>query len=179
MAVIPTRKQQWWKESVVYQIYPASFKDSNDDGWGDIVGITSKLDHLKDLGVDVVWLVSYVTSNSSRIMSAKPKSPPSISHHRVCDSFLVTLDIQWESVLVALKIRQGSENLSLTCIVVDMGYDISDYESIDPMYGPLEEVDIMIAEMKKRDLKLVMDFVANHTSDQVRGDLFSLPPRRT
>jgi len=93
MAVIPTRNQQWWKESVVYQIYPASFKDSNDDGWGDIVGITSKLDHLKDLGVDVVWLVSNVTSNSSRIMSAKPKSHPSISHHRVCDSFLVTLDI--------------------------------------------------------------------------------------
>ena len=51
-----TSKYRWWKECVVYQIYPSSFKDSNDDGWGDIKGITSKLDYLKELGIDVVWL---------------------------------------------------------------------------------------------------------------------------
>ncbi|WPG99137.1 Hypothetical protein R9X50_00194800 [Acrodontium crateriforme] len=106
----------WWKESVVYQIYPASFNSTgsgSEPGWGDVKGITAKLDYLKALGADVVW--------SSPIY----KSPQ-----------------------------------------VDMGYDISDYENIDPKFGSLEDVDELIRELKKRDMKLMMDFVANHTSDQ-------------
>ncbi|KPI36574.1 Alpha-glucosidase [Cyphellophora attinorum] len=103
---------QWWKESVVYQIYPASFQDSNGDGWGDVKGITSRLDYLKELGVDVVW--------SSPIF----KSPQA-----------------------------------------DMGYDIADYKDIDPAYGTLEDVDELISEAKKRNMKVMMDLVVNHTSN--------------
>ncbi|EHY55699.1 hypothetical protein HRR83_007914 [Exophiala dermatitidis] len=104
---------KWWKESVVYQVYPSSFQDSNGDGWGDVKGITSRLDYLKSLGVDVIWT------------SPIYKSPQA-----------------------------------------DMGYDISDYKAIDPMYGTLEDVDELIAELKKRDMKLMMDLVVNHTSNQ-------------
>jgi oligo-1,6-glucosidase len=107
------RKQAWWKESIVYQIYPASFLDSNGDGWGDIPGVISKLDYLSELGADIIWL------------SPIYKSP-----------------------------------------FVDMGYDISDYEDIDPKYGKLEDVDRLISELKKRNMKLMMDLVVNHTSDQ-------------
>ena len=82
-SILPPAKQKWWKESVVYQIYPASFKDSNGDGWGDVVGITSKLDHLKDLGVDVVWLVSYISFKSPEPTSTNFKSLLYTSHHRV------------------------------------------------------------------------------------------------
>ncbi|KAK5168362.1 uncharacterized protein LTR77_006932 [Saxophila tyrrhenica] len=105
----------WWKESCIYQIYPASFKSSpnNKSGWGDIKGITSKLDYLKDLGVDILWL------------SPIFKSPQ-----------------------------------------VDMGYDISDYKDIDPTYGSLDDVDELISKLKDRDMKLMMDLVVNHTSDQ-------------
>ncbi|KAF2787525.1 glycoside hydrolase family 13 protein [Melanomma pulvis-pyrius CBS 109.77] len=110
---VGTDKHQWWKEAVVYQIYPASFLDSNGDGWGDVPGITKKLDYLKDLGVDVIWI------------SPIYKSPQA-----------------------------------------DMGYDIADYEDIDPSYGTLADVDHLIAEIKKRDMKLVMDLVVNHTSEQ-------------
>jgi glycosidase len=105
---------RWWKESVVYQIYTASFCDLNGDGWGDIKGITSKVDYIKNLGADIVWL-----------------SPIYRSPH------------------------------------VDMGYDISDYNDIDGRYGTLADVDELIAELKKRDMKLMMDLVVNHTSDQV------------
>jgi oligo-1,6-glucosidase len=111
------KQHRWWKEAVVYQIYPASFLDSgagSKAGWGDVPGITSKLDYLKNLGVDVLW--------SSPIY----KSPQA-----------------------------------------DMGYDISDYKDIDPLYGNLEDVDRLIAELKKRDMKLMMDLVVNHTSDHV------------
>ena len=96
----------------MYQIYPASFQDSNGDGWGDVKGITSRLDYLKSLGVDVVW--------SSPIF----KSPQA-----------------------------------------DMGYDIADYKDIDPAYGTLADVDELIAEAKKRDMKIMMDLVVNHTSN--------------
>lgn len=103
----------WWKECSVYQIYPASFKDSNDDGIGDIPGIISKLDYIKNLGVDIVWLCpSY-------------KSPQ-----------------------------------------VDMGYDISDYYSIADEYGTVADVEKLIEECHKRGMKLLMDLVVNHTSDQ-------------
>lgn len=106
-------KHRWWKEAVVYQIYPASFLDSNGDGWGDVPGITQKLDYLKDLGVDVIWV------------SPIYKSPQA-----------------------------------------DMGYDIADYEDIDPSYGTLADVDNLLKEIKKRDMKLVMDLVVNHTSEE-------------
>ncbi|KAF1990801.1 glycoside hydrolase family 13 protein [Aulographum hederae CBS 113979] len=113
MAPSGVEKHRWWKESVIYQIYPASFLDSNGDGWGDIAGITSKLDYLKELGIDIIWV------------SPIYKSPQA-----------------------------------------DMGYDISDYKDIDPMYGTLGEVDNLISELKKRDMRLMMDLVVNHTSDQ-------------
>jgi len=95
------------------QVYPASFLDTNKDGWGDVPGITQRLDYLKDLGVDVIWV------------SPIYKSPQA-----------------------------------------DMGYDIADYEDIDPSYGTLADVDHLIAEIKKRDMKLVMDLVVNHTSEE-------------
>jgi len=104
---------KWWKEAVIYQIYPSSFQDTNGDGWGDVKGITSRVDYLKSLGVDIVWT------------SPIYKSPQA-----------------------------------------DMGYDIADYKAIDPAYGSLEDVDELIAELKKRDMKLMMDLVVNHTSNQ-------------
>lgn len=106
-------KKAWWKEAVVYQIYPKSFCDSNGDGVGDIEGITGKLDYLKELGVDVIWL------------SPVYESPN-----------------------------------------VDNGYDISDYRKIQEEYGTMEQFDNMLAEIHKRGMKLVMDLVVNHTSDQ-------------
>ncbi|KAL1638224.1 hypothetical protein SLS56_000032 [Neofusicoccum ribis] len=105
-------KHAWWKEAVVYQVYPASFYDTNGDGWGDVKGITAKLDYLKSLGVDIVW--------SSPIF----KSPQA-----------------------------------------DMGYG-SDYKDIDPSYGTLGDVDELIAKLKKRGMKFMVDLVVNHTSDQ-------------
>ncbi|EAU93650.1 alpha-glucosidase [Coprinopsis cinerea okayama7 len=103
----------WWKEAVVYQIYPISFFDSNGDGIGDLNGIASKLDYLKDLGVDVLWL------------SPIYKSP-----------------------------------------LADMGYDISDYQDIDPRYGTLEDWDNLLKGVHDRGMKLIMDLVVNHSSDQ-------------
>ena len=106
-------KPAWWKESAVYQIYPSSFKDDNNDGMGDLKGITSKLDYIKSLGVDVVWL------------SPMFKSPD-----------------------------------------VDMGYDISDYQDVDPKYGTLEDLDELTKGLHDRGMKLMLDLVVNHTSDQ-------------
>ena len=103
----------WWANAVVYQIYPRSFQDTNGDGIGDLKGITSRLDYLADLGVDVVWL------------SPVYKSPQD-----------------------------------------DNGYDISDYQDIDPLFGTLEDMDELLAEAHKRGLKIVMDLVVNHTSDE-------------
>lgn len=107
---------KWWKESVVYQIYPSSFQSSPEatvPGWGTIKGITSRLDYLKSLGVDVVW--------PSPIF----KSPQA-----------------------------------------DMGYDVADYKDIDPRYGTLADVDELLAELKKRGMRLMMDLVVNHTSNE-------------
>ncbi|KAF3935283.1 Alpha-glucosidase [Dactylella cylindrospora] len=109
----PPDNRAWWKEASVYQIYPASFKDSNGDGIGDIQGILSEVDYISSLGVDVVWL------------SPIFKSPQ-----------------------------------------VDMGYDISDYRDIDAQYGSLEDVQNLIDELHRRGIKLVMDLVVNHSSDQ-------------
>lgn len=104
---------QWWKEAVVYQIYPRSFMDSNGDGVGDLKGITSKLDYLKELGVDVIW------------MSPIYQSPND-----------------------------------------DNGYDISDYQAIMKEFGTMEDFDELLCEAHKRGLKIVMDLVVNHTSDE-------------
>ena len=103
----------WWKNTFVYQIYPRSFQDSNGDGIGDLKGITSKLDYLKDLGVETIWL------------SPIFKSP-----------------------------------------MDDMGYDISNYTMIDPIFGTMADFDEMLAAMKKRHIRLILDLVVNHTSDE-------------
>ena len=106
-------QKKWWKEAVVYQIYPKSFMDSNGDGIGDLPGIISKLDYLKDLGINVIWF------------SPLYKSPNK-----------------------------------------DNGYDISDYQAIQEAYGTMEDFDRMLEEAHKRGIKVVMDLVVNHTSDQ-------------
>ncbi len=106
-------KKAWWKEAIVYQIYPRSFCDSNGDGIGDLNGITSKLDYLKELGIDVIWL------------SPVYKSPND-----------------------------------------DNGYDISDYEAIMTEFGTMDDFDKMLSEAHKRGIKIVMDLVVNHTSDE-------------
>ena len=106
-------KKVWWKEAIVYQIYPRSFCDSNGDGIGDLNGITSKLDYLKELGIDVIWL------------SPVYKSPND-----------------------------------------DNGYDISDYEAIMTEFGTMDDFDKMLSEAHRRGIKIVMDLVVNHTSDE-------------
>jgi oligo-1,6-glucosidase len=103
----------WLKERVVYQIYPRSFQDSNGDGVGDIPGIISRLDTLKDLGVGIIWL------------SPVYRSPDA-----------------------------------------DNGYDISDYRDIDPKFGTMADMETLIAQAEKRDIKIIMDLVINHTSDE-------------
>lgn len=106
-------ERKWWKESVVYQIYPRSFMDSNGDGIGDIKGITSKLDYLKELGINVVWLSPVYQSPND-----------------------------------------------------DNGYDISDYRNIMDEFGTMEDWEEMLEEMHKRGIKLMMDLVVNHSSDE-------------
>jgi len=104
---------EWWQHAVFYEIYPRSFADSNNDGVGDLNGITSKLDYLKDLGVDAIWISPCFPSPQ-----------------------------------------------------VDFGYDVSDYENIDPMYGTLADFDTLASEAKKRGIHIILDFVVNHSSDQ-------------
>ncbi|MGE6398842.1 glycoside hydrolase family 13 protein [Bacillus cereus] len=106
-------EKQWWKESVVYQIYPRSFMDSNGDGIGDLRGILSKLDYLKELGIDVIWLSPVYESPND-----------------------------------------------------DNGYDISDYCKIMNEFGTMEDWDELLHEMHKRNMRLMMDLVVNHTSDE-------------
>ncbi|MFD1773331.1 glycoside hydrolase family 13 protein [Paenibacillus rhizophilus] len=105
--------KEWWKKSVVYQIYPRSFMDGNGDGIGDIPGITSKLDYLAELGIDVVWLSPVYASPNA-----------------------------------------------------DNGYDISDYRAIMPEFGTMGDWEQMLDEMHKRGIRLLMDLVVNHTSDE-------------
>ena len=106
-------KTNWFKDAIIYQIYPQSFMDSNDDGIGDLKGIVSRLDYLKDLGINCIWL------------SPIYKSP-----------------------------------------MADNGYDISDYLDINPIYGKMDDLKLLIEEMHKRNLRLIMDLVVNHTSDE-------------
>ena len=108
-------KTEWYKNAVVYQIYPFSFKDSNNDGWGDFEGIISKLDYIKDLGATAIWF------------SPLYKSPD-----------------------------------------YDYGYDISDYRDIDEKFGTMADFDRLLKECHKRDLKVIMDMVINHTSIEHR-----------
>ena len=104
---------KWWQNAVIYQIYPRSFLDTNGDGIGDLAGIIQKLDYVKSLGVDAIWL------------SPVFKSPQD-----------------------------------------DNGYDISDYQDIDPMFGSLEDMKTLLREANKRGLRILMDMVLNHTSDE-------------
>jgi oligo-1,6-glucosidase len=110
---LPGRTPPWWRDAVVYQVYPASFADSDGDGFGDLGGILQRLDYLGALGVDVLWL------------SPVYRTP-------------------WR----------------------DGGYDISDYQDIDPRFGTLAQFDALLAAVHARGMRLVMDLVANHTSDQ-------------
>jgi alpha-glucosidase len=103
----------WWQHAVFYEVYPRSFADSNQDGVGDLKGITSKMKYLHDLGVDAIWISPCFPSPQ-----------------------------------------------------VDFGYDVSDYENIDPMYGTLADFDKMVAEGKKHGVRIILDFVVNHSSDQ-------------
>ena len=107
--------EKWWKRSVIYQIYPKSFKDSNGDGIGDLKGIMEKLPYLEELGIDAIWL------------SPVYRSPQD-----------------------------------------DNGYDISDYQDIDPMFGTLEDMERLIEEAGKHQIRIIMDLVLNHTSDEHR-----------
>ena len=106
-------KRKWWKEGIVYQIYPRSFKDSSGNGIGDIYGIIEKLDYIKSLGVNMIWICPIYSSPND-----------------------------------------------------DNGYDISDYRKISEEFGGNKAFDILLNEMHKRDLKLIMDLVANHSSDE-------------
>lgn len=103
----------WWQQAVFYEIYPRSFADSDNNGMGDIPGITAKLDYLKSIGVGAIWITPCFPSPQ-----------------------------------------------------VDFGYDISDYKAIAPEYGTMADFDQLLAEAKKRDIKIVLDFVMNHTSDK-------------
>ncbi len=103
----------WWQRGVIYQIYPRSFQDSNGDGIGDLAGIIQRLDYLRWLGVDAIWL--------------SPINPSPMA---------------------------------------DFGYDVSDYTDVDPIFGSLADFDHLLTETHRRDMKLIMDFVPNHTSEQ-------------
>ena len=106
-------EKKWWKESVVYQIYPRSFKDSNGDGIGDLNGITEKMDYLRELGINVIWLSPVYQSPNT-----------------------------------------------------DNGYDISDYQAIMEEFGTMEDFDRMLQSAHDHGIRLVMDLVVNHTSDE-------------
>src|SRR6202011_2914631 len=100
----------WWKHAVIYEIYPRSFQDSNGDGVGDINGITSRLDYVRDLGIDAIWI--------------SPMYPSPL---------------------------------------IDFGYDVADYTAIDPLYGKMADFEHLISEGKKRNIRVIMDLVPNHT----------------
>ncbi|WP_263351104.1 glycoside hydrolase family 13 protein [Acidicapsa acidisoli] len=116
--------ENWWKNAVIYEIYPRSFQDSNGDGIGDLNGITAHLDYLQKLGVDAIWITPCYPSPQ-----------------------------------------------------VDFGYDISDYEAIDPQYGTMADFDRLVAEAKKHNIRVVMDMVMNHSSDKHKWFLESRSSR--
>ncbi|MCP2264128.1 alpha-amylase family glycosyl hydrolase [Promicromonospora thailandica] len=109
----PAPGGEWWRDAVIYQVYPRSFADGNGDGIGDLPGVTARLDHLKQLGVDAVWLSPFYRSPQK-----------------------------------------------------DAGYDVADYRDIDPLFGTLADFDEMLAGAHERGLKVIVDLVPNHSSDQ-------------
>ncbi|MFI2366500.1 glycoside hydrolase family 13 protein [Promicromonospora sp. NPDC019610] len=109
----PAGSGEWWRDAVIYQVYPRSFADGNGDGTGDLPGVTAKLDHLAQLGVDAVWLSPFYRSPQK-----------------------------------------------------DAGYDVADYRDIDPLFGTLADFDEMLAGAHERGLKVIVDLVPNHSSDQ-------------
>ena len=104
-------RDAWWKNGIVYQIYPRSFQDSNGDGIGDLPGIRRRLDYLADLGVDAIWISPFYPSP-----------------------------------------------------MADFGYDVADYCDVDPRFGSLADFDALLADVHARGMKLIVDFVPNHTS---------------
>ena len=106
-------KKQWWHGKAAYQIYPKSFYDTNGDGIGDLQGVIRKLDYLKELGIDIIWLSPIYCSP-----------------------------------------------------LADQGYDISDYQNIDPRFGTMEDMEELLRKAKSRDMYIVMDLVVNHCSDE-------------
>ena len=104
---------EWWREPVIYQIYPRSFQDSDGDGVGDVAGVTRRLGYLEWLGVDAIWL--------------SPIYPSPMA---------------------------------------DYGYDVSDYRDVDPLFGDLKTLEALIAEAHRRGMKVILDYVPNHTSDR-------------
>lgn len=106
-------QQPWWKDATVYQIYPASYQDSNGDGIGDLRGIISRLEYIKSVGVDVVWICP---------MYQSPQ--------------------------------------------IDMGYDISDYQAVHEPYGTMKDMDELISKVHQLGMRIILDLVVNHTSDQ-------------
>ena len=105
--------RQWWKEAVVYQVWPRSFQDSDGDGIGDLPGVLARLDHIAGLGVDVLWLSPHFDSPN-----------------------------------------------------VDNGYDIRDYRKVMPDFGTMADFDALLAGVKARGMRMVLDLVVNHTSDE-------------
>lgn len=121
-------QDDWWRDAVVYQIYPRSFADANGDGEGDIAGVIGKLDYLRELGVDAIWLSPFYPSP-----------------------------------------------------LADGGYDVADYRAIDPRFGTMEQFDELVARARELGIKVVIDIVPNHTSDQhewFRAALASAPGSR-
>jgi alpha-glucosidase len=110
---IKTTSQSWWKHEVIYEIYPRSFQDSNDDGVGDLTGIVDRLDYLAQLGIRTIWITPIYPSP-----------------------------------------------------MCDFGYDISDYTAIHPLFGSMSDFDVLLREVHRRGMKLLLDLVPNHTSDQ-------------
>jgi len=109
---MPSFDDAWWRDAVIYQVYPRSFADRDGDGLGDLPGITSRLDHLRELGVDAIWLSPFY---------------PSPQH--------------------------------------DAGYDVSDYRAVDPRFGTLADADALIARSHALGMKVIIDLVPNHTSN--------------
>ncbi len=105
--------REWWKNTIVYQIYPRSFQDSDGDGVGDLKGITSRLEYFNKIGADTIWLSPVYTSP-----------------------------------------------------MADFGYDVADFKGIDPIFGTMADFDNLIAQAHNLDLKLIMDFVPNHSSEE-------------
>jgi alpha-glucosidase len=122
----PPAVADWWQRAVFYEIYVRSFKDTNDDGIGDLNGITSKLEYLADLGIDAIWITPFYPSPQ-----------------------------------------------------VDFGYDIRDYQNVDPQYGTLADFDRLVKEAHQRGIRVICDMVLNHTSDQHPWFLESRPSRRS